>query len=521
MFGLAAGARRVAPTARKLAVRNAGRRYRGDRQLFATIAPGVPGRDRAILSFTLDRPAHIHVQAMRISLNEETVVWEDARQRSAGDHEIEWTPPVDLPVGSYVLRVRVAGNGLLEAFGLYRPVSASLSAAPVVRVLGVEASFGMRSSLPEERIPLTLFADVPALELRFLRCGYEGVYTTRNDEMKGAAVGEPATLDWTGKRSAPVTVSVQTGPWPSGLYAAQLTAPDGRTGFAPIILRARTPGTSRAAVVLPTHTWQAYNAYDRDGDGWGDTWYAGGNPPVVLDRPYRDRGVPPRYRRYDAPFLRWLAQNGLEPDFYADDDLDRGRSGDALRDLYDLIVFPGHSEYVTGQAYRTLERFRDLGGRLVFLSANNVFWKVASDRTAIRRTRKWRDLGRPEARLLGVQYRANDGGRRQGPFEVEGAHRVPWLFEGTELRNGSLFGQQVGGYGIEIDAVTADSPPDTVVVARIPGLFGPGIDAHMTYYETAAGARVFSAGTLDFSGSVLFAPIDRMLLNLWNHMLAP
>ena len=42
----------------------------------------------------------------------------------------------------------------------------------------------------------------------------------------------------------------------------------------------------------------------------------------------------------------------------------------------------------------------------------------------------------------------------------------------------------------------------------------------MTYYETAAGARVFAAGTLDFGGSVAFWPVTRMLENLWQHMLA-
>jgi hypothetical protein len=78
--------------------------------------------------------------------------------------------------------------------------------------------------------------------------------------------------------------------------------------------------------VLPTNTWQAYNLYDADGDGWGDTWYAGGNPPVVLDRAYRSRGVPPRFRRYDYPFLRWLEQTRRDPDFLSDDDLDASRA---------------------------------------------------------------------------------------------------------------------------------------------------------------------------------------------------
>ena len=114
------------------------------------------------------------------------------------------------------------------------------------------------------------------------------------------------------------------------------------------MLRAATPGLQRQLVVLPTNTWQAYNMYDRDGDGWGDTWYAGGDPPVELDRPYRDRGVPPRFKAYDRAILRWLLRSGKVPDMVADDDLEAFGSGDELRALYDLVVFPGHSEYMTG-----------------------------------------------------------------------------------------------------------------------------------------------------------------------------
>ena len=94
--------------------------------------------------------------------------------------------------------------------------------------------------------------------------------------------------------------------------------------------------------------------------------------------------------------------------------------------------------------------------------------------------------------------------------------RVPWLFEGTGLVNGSAF----GNYGIEIDARTRFSPPGTVLVAMIPNIFGPGLNAEMTYYETPAGARVFNAGALDFAGSVLTSPVTRMIENLWAQMTA-
>ena len=40
-----------------LTARNIGRRYAGDRSLFATVSPGVPGRDTAAVRFTLNRAA--------------------------------------------------------------------------------------------------------------------------------------------------------------------------------------------------------------------------------------------------------------------------------------------------------------------------------------------------------------------------------------------------------------------------------------------------------------------------------
>ena len=220
-----------------------------------------------------------------------------------------------------------------------------------MRVLGVEAGFLRRSYLPGEPMELRVLADAGALTLQFLHCGAEYTNSERNDEMVGVPKGDPVPIDWTGKRSAPATITVQTGAWPTGLYTAQLTTDDGRVGFAPFVLRAATPGQQRQLVVQPTNTWQAYNMYDRDGDGWGDTWYAGGNPPVELDRPYRDRGVPPRFKAYDRAILRWLLRSGKLPDMVADDDLEAFGSGDELRALYDLVVFPGHSEYMTGHAY--------------------------------------------------------------------------------------------------------------------------------------------------------------------------
>ena len=508
------------PRVASLAVRGAAKRFSEDRPLFVTVAPGVPGRDVARVLFELERGARVRLDAVRTGIARSEVRWSREATLPAGSHSLRWRPAPDTPVGSYVMRLTVEADGGRRVYGGRRPASPERAHAPVVRVLGLEAAFTRRSYLPEERMALRVLADAPSLTLTFLRAGHGPDPSQRSDEMTGLPMGDPITIDWAGKRSTRRTIVVQSGDWPSGLYTARLETPDGRVGFAPFVLRPAEPDGDRVAVVLPTNTWQAYNLYDSDGDGWGDTWYAGGTPPVALDRPFRDRGVPPRFFRYDFPFLRWLEKTRREPDVYADDDLDAFASGDDLRGLYDLVVFPGHSEYMTQRAYDVTERFRDLGGRLVFLSANNFFWKIEKQGQQIRRAKQWRALGRPESRLCGVQYRANDDGTRQGPFYVPDTSVAPWLFEGTGIEDGDTLGEEVGGFGIEIDTTTPLSPPETKVLAVIPNLFGPGLHAEMAYYETDAGARVFSAGVLDFPAVLLQPAGMRLMDNLWRHMVA-
>ena len=86
------------------------------------------------------------------------------------------------------------------------------------------------------------------------------------------------------------------------------------------------------------------------------------------------------------------------------------------------------------------------------------------------KTKQWRDLGRPEAALIGVQYRGNDRGR--GSVAVAWSGRRGGLAGSSLARPtpGSQFGE---GWGIEIDQTSQDSPQNVQVLAEIPNLSGP------------------------------------------------
>jgi hypothetical protein len=304
--------------------------------------------------------------------------------------------------------------------------------------------------------------------------------------------------------------------WASGDYVARLTW-GAHTDYAPFVLRPSRLGIAPVLVVEPTNTWHAYDDVD------GDSWYL--NPAVHhidLTHPFAaarvngqpvPAGLPEQFQRFDVGFLRWYWRSGYRADFISDDDLERIAS---VRELshYRLIVFGGHEEYVTSHTFGLVTAYRNAGGNLAFLSANNFFYRVkVSGNTMTGRT-PWRNLGRPEAQLVGAQYAGwDEGDYPNNPYHVTDTAAAPWLFEGTGLHDGSTFGK----YGIEVDEPNAASPPQTHVLAEIPNELGPGKPAEMTIY-TRGRSTVFDAGAINFEASAHWPTLSRFFSNLWSHL---
>jgi hypothetical protein len=519
-----------------VAVENDATPFAGDGPLLTTISPGGPsGRTTARVTFTLHHPANVQLDVLNrnapgavaetieggVAGASPTSQGTEQHALGRGRHTLEWTPPPTLAPGTYSLVLTVTGRDAKPkrvTFGAATPAHPAAPRAPIVRLIGIDAAFTARSYAAGDSATLQIAADAKTLTAQVLHVGPETVPTYSNTLVNGIPVNDPVTLDWSANPDAPAPLQIPVGDWPSGVYFVKLTSDDGRLGFAPFVLRQRQP-VQRVLVVVPTNTWQAYNFWDGDTDGFGDSWYVSwAIHSIDLARPHLFRGVPYRFRSYDLQFLHWLSQTGKRVDFCAEDDLIGFAPGDGLRAAYDLVVFPGHTEYVAPTAFSTVERYRDLGGNLIFLSANNFFRRV--DRHGsddLKLIGLWRDHGRPEAALLGNQYRASDRGTHQSPFVVTDTGAASPIFAGTGLAIGGSFGR----FGIEIDATTELSPPGTQILAEIPDALGPGLTAQMTYYEHASGAKVFSAGALNFGGQMMLWPeTQRVVENVWS-LLAP
>ncbi len=491
--------------------------YAGDRRLLATVSPnGDRLRDKAVVQFRLERPAVVTMNVMVCSKHGKTV-WRTKTSLPAGNDKLVWAPASETLPRTYLLLLTVTANGVRRAYGNPDHRLAELEPAPVVRVQGVDAGFGKRSYAPETQALLHIATDAPSFTLQFFQAGPE-LQPTDGYAMEGEPVNEPRTFTWATHRDTPGTIAVHIGDWPNGIYYAELDASDSRVGYAPFIVRPHVYGAHRVAYIVHTNTWEACNHQDVNGDGWGDTWYAADDiRNVDLARHYFGLGAPPKWRAYDLAPLRWLYRTDKQVDFFSDDDLEGVRTARTLANHYDLIVFPGHEEYVTRHMYDLITGYRNLGGNLMFLSATNFLWCIERHGNRITRTAEWGWLGRPESRLIGVQYRGNDEGTHRGPYTLTPFGRSSWEFEGVDQTALPLW----RWFGIEFDMTTSVSPRGIHVLARVnPHMPNPRLRGEMTYY-TRGRAKVFASGVLNFPGSVYYPAYRQVLENVWARLVKP
>jgi hypothetical protein len=326
----------------------------------------------------------------------------------------------------------------------------------------------------------------------------------------------------------PVTDRLVVPPtWVSGYYLTVLrltTGPSaGGGGSIPFIVRA--PESQRSAILVqaPVNTWQAYN-------DWGGTSLyhdASGGPckgvcvRVSFDRPLANGGAHGLWP-YEMPLVRFLEKGGYDVSYTTDVDTDRD-PGQLLR--HRLVIVDGHGEYWSKTIRDALDTARGLGTNLAFLGANTGYWQMryADDRRTVveyrlrtldpepnpaLKTARFRDVGRPECELEGIEYVRSGSESIGGPFDYgisPDALSDPWFagsgFTATSVLHGLV--------GYEWDAVSPGcrTPPLTVLFHY----GGPPAPADAVRFTAPSGASVFSAGSLNFAQGLddyRFRPAD-------------
>jgi hypothetical protein len=336
--------------------------------------------------------------------------------------------------------------------------------------------------------------------------------------------------------------------WPDGGTA------DARDSRALFVLRASGDGRRLPILYkLPLFTYQAYNQAEAESydpltgrGGWSlytvpkpSELRSPVPPSVSLRRPGGGTGGTPTDRfnldpfdptprqtfaHWDAPFIGWLERNGYRVDYCTDLDL-HDDGGGALLDGRALLVCAGHDEYWSSSMRARVETFVRGGHNVAFFSGNTCWYHVAfDDAFSFRRLHPWSDpgCGNPENRLTGVSYR-NGGERRPRDPLVPCGYRVQhadhWVYEGTGLREGEVFGggpeQHLVGYecdGAEFDraafseglparATCRDGTPSSFVILGVSDVsregwgLGNGAATMGIYTE---GGTVFTASTTDW-----------------------
>ena len=204
--------------------------------------------------------------------------------------------------------------------------------------------------------------------------------------------------------------------WTTGVYVAKLTNANGIESSILFVVR-EARRTASVLCQVPVTTYQAYNNWG--GKSLYDFQSPGGRAfRVSFDRPDSpdvvagDRG----FFYCDVQLVRWMESQGYDIAYCTNIDIHRERD---LAASHAVFLSCGHDEYWSVEMMDHVERARDAGAHLLFLSADSCHWVIrmeASGRIAACYKRadldpgtpltvRFRDpeIGRPEVALMGVQ----------------------------------------------------------------------------------------------------------------------
>lgn len=362
--------------------------------------------------------------------------------------------------------------------------------------------------------------------------------------------------------------------WPSGYYQMTLSAQDRggqwsrrgtRTaqGTLFFIVKPAKP-SSKILIQLCTNTYNAYTNYG------GYSLYA--YNAIAKNQGHRvsfERPQSSQFDRWELPFVSWCEKNGYKLDYAANSDLEF--HPEILAD-YKLVLSVGHDEYWSTPMRDALEGFIAKGGNVAFFSGNTCCWQVRSEDGG-RALTCWKEnyaedpqwletnkrtvstlwshhvLQRPENTMTGVGFLKGGYRKSHGQFMQEKAeytlHRPEhWVFEGTGLKRGDVFGDKdtIVGYecdGCEIEwrdglpfATARDGTPKSFeVLATCPVRWHPDDaawyerwdkdhDGAATLGVYTQGGTVFTSGSTDWAHGLKGSDkvVDRVTRNVLDRL---
>ncbi|MCB0142669.1 MAG: hypothetical protein KDE50_22395, partial [Caldilineaceae bacterium] len=277
-------------------------------------------------------------------------------------------------------------------------------------------------------------------------------------------------------------------------------------------------------------TYQAYNNFPDDGftgkslytvNSYGANTISGSPSAVKVsfNRPYANNGAGDFFK-WEYNLLRWLEKEGYDLVYSTDFDLHNNPS----RPLdFTAFLSAGHDEYWTKPMYDAVENARDAGVHLAFFGANHIYWQARlepdsngnPDRTMVvykngdidpvsdpaLTTIKWRDLGRPEQELIGIQYASyNDSSNNNTNYVVANSNN--WIYNGTGFADGdsvtNIVGYEVDSYQ-PVYPLPANLNYSLLSNSSFIDADGATIVANSSIYQAPSGAWVFAAGTMSWS----------------------
>lgn len=360
--------------------------------------------------------------------------------------------------------------------------------------------------------------------------------------------------------TSPGHIKQVVAPERSGLYYVHITTASGVFYSIPWVVAPARAG-ERVAVLAGTNNWNAYNHFGgrsnyineaelprtptvnsrQDlpryvlGNGATQTSPNDSVVPLSFDRPDFECEVRPDEEVTDplagrlsgtlAPgfwrLVGWLERERIGHDVYADYHL---HNGTLDLDAYDVLVLECHPEYWSRKMYlRVKEWVEQRGGRIAYLGGNGIDCEIVFDErgTSARYLSKQPDTSLPaeqhlesrfhatfeaQAKLLGVTF-THSGEGTGAPYKV--VDETSWIYEGTGLKNGDLFGLSSlseripgGASGHETDKRTPSTPDDVVLLAQGTNPDDGGAD--LVYRNLAGpGGEVFSVGSMTYIPALL------------------